>query len=329
MRHHFNKTLWSIIIAAFTVIGAAYLRANTPLLINDDDSNLGMRPQVNAKNVKKQALKGPDTRMRIRFLPTDTPLLVYDFNLGMQPAQNVVHLNMLGFSGVVTTVRTDQDLDNLVAYTSHASNFNGFRVLAYVVYDFSDPSHSDVWINALPVLELADAPLWVIVRNAPSDSAVRELLLQMAQQSQAHGIRTVIYPHWHTNIETAAEASALIDAIGHPNLWNSLHTCHEIRGGNQYDLIGVATDYTHESALVTIAGAEENAYAGPYIPGITWADAIMPLDEGDFSLLPFLQALHDAGYDGPVILHTFGIENNPGHLWRSIREYDKYRENIM
>ncbi len=253
-----------------------------------------------------------------------TPLLVYDFNLRGTPAENADYVQSLGFSGLVTRVQTHQDLVKLAVYARHAATMQDFQLLAFVPYDFNDPANSDVWLQALPILARSGAPLWVIVRNAPSGLAVRQLLGQMAGRSQAHGIRTVIYPHWNTDIETAAEASVLIDAIGHPNLRNSLHTCHEIRGGNQYDLKTVVLQHAHEAALVTLAGAEENAYAGPYFPGIDWSDAIMPLDEGGFSLLTYLQALHDVGYDGPVILQTFGVEDNPGHLGRSLHQYVKY-----
>lgn len=251
------------------------------------------------------------------------PLLAYDFNLAGSPAANADHLKSLGFSGVVTRVRFHQDVDKLAAYVVHTKT-DPFRVLAFVPYNFNDPSSSDVWIEALPLLARADAPLWVIVRNAPSTNAVEQILLQMANESQSYGIPTVIYPHWDTNIDTAEEASALINTIGHPNLFNSLHSCHEIRAGNQYQLRGVVSSFVQESALVTIAGAEEQAYAGPFVSGIGWADAIMPLDEGDFSLDHFLRALHEACYQGPVILHTFGIQNNPGHLQRSIHRYEEY-----
>jgi sugar phosphate isomerase/epimerase len=180
----------------------------------------------------------------------------------------------------------------------------------------------------LPILAKVRAPLWVIVREAPSAAAVRQLLTQMATESQAAGVQTVIYPHWNTDIDSAAEASALIREIGHPNLKNSLHTCHEIRSGNQYTLKTVVSKHAEVSALVTIAGADAKAYAGPFTPLVDWSDAIKPLDRGAFSLLPFLQELHDSGYDGPVILHTFGITGDPGHRKRSLREYAEYIEQI-
>lgn len=252
-------------------------------------------------------------------------LMVYDFDLGLGPAANVDHVKALGFSGLVTQLSLPADVSKLGAYAGHVATLEDFDLLAFMIYDFSTAAVGDaLWRDALPILAGAGAPLWVIVRNAPSAAALRDLLEEMAIESQAAGVPTVIYPHWITSIETAAEASALITEIGHPNLRNSIHTCHEIRGGNQDTLGSVVAAHAGGTALVTIAGADEDAYSGPADPLVTWADAIKPLDQGAFSLLPFLKALADEGYDGPVILHTFGITGDPDHLQDSLAKYAEY-----
>lgn len=256
-------------------------------------------------------------------------LMVYDFNLGGDPASNVDHVSSLGYSGLVTRCNKPSDLVKLASYASHVATLEDFQMLAYVSYDFQNPDSPQVWRDALPILASTRAPLWVIVKNAPSPLAVTDLLLRMAESSQSFGVPAVVYPHWNTDIENAAEAAAYIAQVGHPNLSNSLHSCHEIRSGNQNDLGAPVAAHAHASKLVTIAGADENAFAGPHpAGGVPWDDAIKPLDRGRFSLLPFLQALEDAGYDGPVILHTFGITNDADHLQRSIQAYAKYRSNV-
>lgn len=246
-------------------------------------------------------------------------LVVYDFNLGTIPARNCDYVESIGFSGIVTSVSTQADLTKLQDYTQHVLTLNGFDLFALVYFDFNDPNSPGVLHGALPILAQTGAPLWVIVRNTPSTTATRYLLLDMARWTSFYGIEAVIYPHWDTSIETAAEASALITMVGHSNLKNSLHTCHEIRGGNQYTLPAVAAAYAGETALVTIAGADDQAYSGP--PPHPWDDAIKPLSEGSFDLFPFLQALNNAGYDGPVILQTFGIMNPLSHLQESRAVY--------
>lgn len=260
---------------------------------------------------------------------TPSPSLwVYDFELGLGPAGNVDHLASLGFEGVVTRVAFPSDLPKLREYARRVAKTSGFGLLAYVNYDFTNPSSPQVWRDALPILARLDGPLWVIVRNAPKPEDLHALLTQMATEAQVAGVEVILYPHWNTDIESAAEASTLIRRLAHPNLSNSIHTCHEIRGGNQNTLPAVVAAHARDSSLVTLAGADPNAYAGPFVPGIGWDDAIKPLDKGNFTLLPFLQALHDSHYDGPVILHTFGITNDPGHLQRSLRKYDDYLQQL-
>ncbi|MCP5023610.1 MAG: sugar phosphate isomerase/epimerase [bacterium] len=249
-------------------------------------------------------------------------LLVYDFDLGPVPASNVDHVRSLGFDGLVTRCSVASDIPKLTQYANHVASLSRFQMLAYVNYDFNHPDSPTVWRDALPILAALDAPLWVIVKNAASTAEVDDLLLRMARGSAAFGVPMVIYPHWNTNIENAAEAAIRIAQVGHANIHTSLHTCHEIRSGNQYDLRTVVATHVQNTRLVTIAGADSNAYAGP--PPHTWSDAIRPLDRGGFDLTPFLHALRKSRYKGPVILHTWGLANDPGHLARSIRTYAKY-----
>lgn len=245
-------------------------------------------------------------------------LLVYDFDLGLSPAASIVHLRGLGFDGVVTGCTRPSDIAKLDAYRQASNAQSGFEVLAYVQYDFAVPFASQLWLDALPILGDLDAPLWIIVKNAPAQADVDGLLLTMAQRAELQGIPVVIYPHWETDIECAAEASALIDRLDHPNLRNSVHTCHEIRAGYQNDLDRVLKRFAGESDFVTVAGADLDAYAGPHLGGVhDWSDAIKPLDRGTMDLTPFLEALERERYTGRVVLHTYGIAGDPGHRQRS------------
>ncbi len=253
-------------------------------------------------------------------------LLVYDFDLGPVPARNVERVKRLGFDGLVTRCSYASDIPKLAGYARHVGPFDGFQMLAYVNYNFNNPDSPRVWRAVLPILATLDAPLWVIVQNAPTMAEVDNLLLLMAQTSATYGVPMVIYPHWNTDIEDVAEAATRIAQIRHPNMFNSIHTCHEIRSGNQYAMNTVLADHLANTRLVTIAGSESNAYAGP--PPYTWDDAIMPLDRGGYDLTPILRALKRANYDGPVILHTWGLANEPKHLVRSIERYAEYLGNL-
>lgn len=86
---------------------------------------------------------------------------------------------------------------------------------------------------------------------------------------------------------------------------------------------------THSQVTSMECETEGDNFAGPHpAGGLPWDDAIKALDRGHFSLQPFLQALEDAGHNGPVILHTFEITGDVDHLQRSIQAYDRYRDNL-
>lgn len=255
-----------------------------------------------------------------------TPLWVYDFDLGPIPEDNVDRVRALGFEGLVTRCSVTADVAKLERYARYVDPLDDFGMMAYVNYDFNNPDSPTVWRAILPWLARLEAPLWVIVKNAGNSAQVDTLLLDMARSSASYGVPVVLYPHWDTDIEDAQQAAERIATIGHANLHTSLHSCHEIRAGNQDDLPAVVSKHVHATRLVTIAGADSNAYSGP--PPAPWDDAIRPLDRGAFDLTPFLRALETGGYDGPIVLHTWGLANDPNHLERSLRRYAQYRRRL-
>ena len=122
----------------------------------------------------------------------DPSLLVYDFNLQLGPVGNVDYAKSLGFEGLVTSVQVPADLTKLSQYAGYVQTIPGFDLLAFVNYDFTNPATSQVWRDALPILASVEAPLWVILKGAPSTSAMTQLLAQMPTESQAAGVQTVI-----------------------------------------------------------------------------------------------------------------------------------------
>ena len=102
-------------------------------------------------------------------------LWVYDFNLGMGPVGNVEHVESLGFDGIVTRVGVPADLVKLRAYARHVDTIADFDLLAFVNYDFDNPSSPQVWRDALPILAKASRQNLPSSgdRSTPSASAAR------------------------------------------------------------------------------------------------------------------------------------------------------------
>ena len=121
----------------------------------------------------------------------------------------------------------------------------------------------------------------------------------------------VIYPHGpggnsrnHILIQTAEEAIPYVEETGSDNLFISLHLCHEIRGGNGDRLDEVAAKIKPWIRLPSINGADidvVNERKG-------WTRGIQPLNMGDYDSSKLLKALKSVDYEGPVILHTFGLQ---------------------
>jgi len=78
-------------------------------------------------------------------------------------------------------------------------------------------------------------------------------------------------------------------------------------------------DYIRDVSLVSISGTDDVINFNPKKGD--WSDAIRPLDEGDKYVTPFLMLLKQHNYQGPILLHTFGIRDNPKHLQRSLKHF--------
>ena len=114
---------------------------------------------------------------------------------------------------------------------------------------------------------------------------------------------------------TWTPALDVLQQVGRPNVTLSLHLCHELKGGNQDRLREVIARTAPYIALASINGA--------FIERETlvhdWTLTICPLADGDFDVEhEYLRPLVDAGYAGPILLHTWGLQKEPeAHLLAS------------
>jgi sugar phosphate isomerase/epimerase len=121
-----------------------------------------------------------------------------------------------------------------------------------------------------------------------------------------------LYPHAG---EPMADVETALDVMlrsGRPNVRLSLHLCHELKAGHQNRLPEVIARVARHVVLATINGAdiERERNLDDY------SRSIRPLAAGDLDVERlYLRPLLDAGYEGPFILHTFGLSERPeAHL---------------
>ncbi len=267
--------------------------------------------------------------------PATHPLGVFNFDfarLGADEASQISELKSIGYGGLVLQVTKPKQLEQLHQYQAAIGDI-AFEVYAgYVVVFFgldiaAQNAHID---NVIKALKKSNAKLWLILRlrNQKLDRAeVVDFLRSAAERTKAAGVELVIYPHWNggkTNnisfIESAEEAIPYVKEVQNGNVFISLHLCHEIMAGNGDRLDEVAAKIKPWLRLPSINGADVDA-----VNEVTgWKRGIQPLNMGDYDSSKLLKALKSVGYEGPVILHTWGLQKAAAdHHHTSFKRFQK------
>lgn len=245
----------------------------------------------------------------------DYPLGSFHFDfarLGADKASRVAALQSIGYSGMVMRVNNANKIIELQQYQA-AIGEGGFKVHAvWVPVKFGKdlaPQHAHI-DEVIQTLSELDASLWVILRydtEEPDQADVINFLQTTADRAEAHSVEVVIYPHWNgdrvTNVDfinTAEEAIPYVEAVESDNLFISLHLSHELLAGNGDRLDEIAAKIKPWLRLPSINGA--------YTDAVDFDRGIVALTEGDYDASKLLKALKSVDYQGPVLLHTWGLD---------------------
>jgi sugar phosphate isomerase/epimerase len=259
----------------------------------------------------------------------------FDFaRLGTDEVSQINAVESIEYSGLVMQIGSEKKLEILKRY-QEAIGDAPFKVYAgFFGVDLAGDlaaqnAHLD---NVIPILKKSDAKLWVILSAKGGKKVEREQIVEflrsLAERTKATGVELVIYPHFSGGrnplnvnlIETAEEALPYVEEIGSDNLFISLHLCHEIKGGNGDRLDEVAAKIKPWLRLPSINGADIDAEHEK----IGWTRGIQPLTMGDYDSSKLLKALKSVDYEGPVILHTFGLQKAAAdHHQTSFKRFQK------
>ncbi len=252
----------------------------------------------------------------------------FDFpRLAATEAEQIDVLRDIGYAGVAMNLKGEANRTKFDRYQQALSGSDEFSIYAgYVLIDFKGGPAKDKKNVTLAIERLASVggSFWLIVRN--ENAARHEVMTRIttiADEAQAAGVELVLYPHDNTYFESAEEALVFIQEIGHDNLFVSLHLCHEIRAGNGERLEQIAEKIEPWLRLPTMNGANV-----AYVDGSRdWSDSIQPLGAGDYDAAQLLNALKSIHYKGPIILHTFGLQEAPiDHHQTSFEVFTKWLE---
>lgn len=256
----------------------------------------------------------------------DDSLYVFDFIRGkdMSVEQKAKQWSEMGYKGVAVGLRKPHDIPRLKAYLATPEVKSGKFSIPVVLLPMkvsADGIWDDIWKQSLVLTPTTD--LWPIIHNNRklTKKQVVSVLTEMCIEAAKVGTDVVIYPHDGTYIESVEEAIPYIKKVNMPNLYLTMHLSHELRAGNGNRLLEVAIKAAPYLKHASISGANKNI---DLRAGKDWSGVIKPLDEGDFPLEEFIDALEKINFNSKMFLHTFGIKQPINqHLARS---YNKWQE---
>ena len=254
----------------------------------------------------------------------DKSLYAFDFKMDHIPIPERTKLFAdLGYSGTTLRVQSDKQRNILKSYLDTEEFKSGKLTIPVVFFGFNFSnnieSQNKMWRKTLAALPDGTA-MWVIINGDATKEKTLHLLKTMTQEAQKVNKDIVIYPHDNCFIESAEEAIPYIEELNEPNLFLTLHLCHEMRAGNGNRLLDVAIKAAPYLKFASISGTNVTMFAND--KG-NWSDAIKPLDKGDYDVSNFVSVLQKIKFKGKTMLHTFGIEDEPrDHLSRSIKKWN-------
>ena len=163
------------------------------------------------------------------------------------------------------------------------------------------------------------APCRLAARDPAGDDAAVKVLTDLLACADVTGVELALYPHHGFWLETAEDAQRLCARIDQKRLGICFNLCHFLRAGTQ-PVAPLLRSCRGRLFAVTVNGAD--------VEGRDWRTLIRPLGEGTFDLRGFLAELDAVGFEGPIALQAFGIEQPPReHLtasmaaWRAAQKH--------
>lgn len=259
-------------------------------------------------------------------------LYVYPFGLEqMDLDQQIKFINRIGFRGFAWE-GTDQSTKTRIEdfYSSRLTIENNLKIAGIYFFHNLDQNDDSLWMSLLPTLSKYKIPLWPVFSSKQQNrnDLLEEKLILMCDKAKEFGIDVIIYPHDASYegsvLISAEEALPFIQKLKKENLFLSFHLCHELRAGNVNRIKDAIQNVRPYIKLVSISGADTLLYQNR---GEDWSDAIKPLGKGTFDTENFCQILKSCDYRGPVVLHTYGISEDPEiHFSGSLKIWESYQQ---
>ena len=179
----------------------------------------------------------------------------------------------------------------------------------------------------LPLLKGRGTQIAALVGGGkPSDASLDpravEILREIADLARPHGVGIALYPHVSDWLERVEDGVRLAKKVDRPNVGVMFNLCHWLKVADEKDLKPLLKLAGPHLVAVSINGADRavDVRSGK-------GSMILPLGQGAFDMRGFLDALEEAGYEGPVGLQCYGLPGDAReHLARSMEAWRKLLE---
>lgn len=244
------------------------------------------------------------------------PPKVLSYHFGVEhlsPSDQISTLSGLGMDGMMVNIETN-NLSQLQQYLDACEVKSGEFLIhdIYTSLSLDGANLMETQINTIEeiykIIETKDTQVQVIFSGEKQNPNAVTTISRIADIANLYGKDLIIYPHDNNAIETAEEALEYIQLVNKNNVFLAVHLCHELAAGNWNRIDEVVANVASFIKAVSISGASESEQADSSLP--LWYWGIKPLNQGTYNYTSYFQALHDNGYAGPILIHTWGIKSN-------------------
>jgi sugar phosphate isomerase/epimerase len=255
------------------------------------------------------------------------PFFVFDSGLNdiKSVEEQATLLKELGYDGICTRPKNASE-ELYAAFDRHGLEISATYITLPVRNETVEiPQDVTDHINGLKGRKTI---IWLGIpdrEKTATDEMVVPVLQHVADLAATNGLKVVLYPHVGCYTDTVKSCLRLFQKADRDNLGLSFTLCHFLAQNDPALLEETIRLAAPHLMLVQVNGANQ-PQGIPKNPG-NWNELIKPLGEGDFDVGRVFRILEEVGYDGPVNLQCYKI-NQPAtlHLKTSMNAWIKYNE---
>lgn len=265
----------------------------------------------------------------------DHPLFV--FNNGVKdetydtPEKQVQLLKSLGYDGMEKK-GVEELAETLDALDQHGLEL--YTMYLNINLDTPEQPYDPELREVFKLLEGRPTMPWFYITSkkykpssAENDAIAVPIMQEIADMAAEYGIRIMIYPHVNFWVDNVDDALRVVEKADRPNLGITFNLCHFL--ANQGVKANESLIPTIDKAMpyvfaISLNGADRPT-AGIMEEGDLWDHFIQPLGQGNFDTYAYLNAFIERGFNGPVGLQCYAIEEEkPSHLKKSITAWNSF-----